>query len=132
MTYLLDTHFVIWAITDTQKISRDIQNIIADPEHTILVSAVSFWEVSLKSAIGKLKLAGVTPIDLPTHCVAMGFELIDLSAEESCSYHQLTAEHHKDPFDRMLIWQAIRNGYVLISVDKNVKKYKSAGLKVLG
>ena len=60
----------------------------------------------------------------------MGFEIESLTAKDSSSYHQLKATYHKDPFDRMLIWQAISNNYTFISVDSNVKKYASEGLKI--
>src|ERR1043165_1144165 len=131
MTYLLDTHYMLWAIADTKKISRNIKDIITDPQNRIVVSAISFWEVSLKSSLGKMEITGFSPQDLPNACLEIGFEIEDLSAQESSTYHQLKAIHHKDPFDRMLIWQAIRNNYTFVSVDNNVKKYISEGLKVL-
>ena len=131
MTYLLDTHYLLWATADTKKISKGIKDIITNPEHKIIVSTVSFWEVSLKSSIGKLLIEGLSLEELPAACLAMGFEIEPLSAEDSSSYHRLTATYHKDPFDRMLIWQAIRNGYTLISADSNVKKYVSVGLTVV-
>jgi len=132
MTYLLDTHYMLWAITDTKKLSKGIKDILINPENRIVISVVSFWEVALKSAIGKLEVTGFSPEDFPAACVQVGFEIECLSAEDSSTYHQLKATYHKDPFDRMLIWQAIRNDYTLISVDANVKKYRSEGLKVWG
>jgi len=131
MTYLLDTHYMLWAIADTKKLSAVVKNIIVDPDHKIIVSTISFWEVSLKSSIGKLEISGFLPEELPDACLMVGFEIKSLSAEDSSSYHKLKANYHKDPFDRMLIWQAIRNDYTLISVDGNVKKNTSEGLKVL-
>ncbi|MCH5596668.1 PIN domain-containing protein [Niabella ginsengisoli] len=60
----------------------------------------------------------------------MNFLIEPLHANISSSYHQLNATYNKDPFDRMLIWTAITNGYTLIAADKTVAKYKSEGLKV--
>ena len=60
----------------------------------------------------------------------IGFDITTLSAKESCTYHQLDATYHKDPFDRMLIWQAITNDYILVSADSDVKKYTSEGLRI--
>jgi len=131
MIYLLDTHYLLWAVADTKKLSKGIKDIITNPENRIIVSTISFWEVSLKTAIGKLHIEGFTPQDLPKACIDMGFEIESLSPADSSTYHLLTATYHKDPFDRMLIWQAIRNNYTLISIDTNVKKYTSEGLKVL-
>lgn len=78
-----------------------------------------------------MKIVGFKPEDLPGICTKIGFEIIELPAVDSSSYHHLKASHHKDPFDRMLIWQAIRNGYTLISADEQVSKYRSEGLNIL-
>jgi len=131
MNYLLDTHYMLWALTDTKRLSRKIKDEVTQPENRVIISTVSFWEVSLKASIGKLELVGFSPEDLPNACILMGFDIVPLSKEESCSYHKLRATYHKDPFDRMLIWQSICNKYVLISADKQVKKYTSEGLKIL-
>ena len=131
MTYLLDTHYLIWAITDTRKLSKKIKDILTDPENQIMVSTISFWEVSLKNALGKLEIKGFAPEDLPGFCQKIGFEIESLSAEVSSTYHQLKATFHKDPFDRMLIWQAIVNDYTLISEDATVRKYVAEGLKIV-
>ena len=125
---MLDTHIMLWAVADTKKLTRKIKNLITDSDNRVIVSAISFWEVSLKYSVGKLEIAGFLPDDLPSACVGMGFEIEPLSAEDCCSYHQLKATYHKDPFDRMLIWQAIRNRYTLLTVDEHVKKYASDGL----
>lgn len=131
MIYLLDTHYLIWSIADSRKISRKIRTIIIDPAYSIKVSVISFWEISLKISLGKLEINGLLPEDIPESCEKMGFEIAQLSAKDSSTYHQLKATHHKDPFDRMLIWQAINNNYTLISSDKNVKQYLSNGLNIL-
>jgi PIN domain nuclease of toxin-antitoxin system len=81
--------------------------------------------------LGKLDLNGVHPEELPKLSKETGFEFLPLLPDESASYHQLDANWHRDPFDRMLIWQAIKNNLTLLSKDKNVAQYKSAGLKLL-
>ncbi len=78
-----------------------------------------------------MEISGFQPEDIPEICTKIGFDIIELSAADSSSYHQLKAVHHKDPFDRMLIWQAIRNNYTLISADEQVNKYRSEGLRIL-
>lgn len=131
MSYLLDTHYLIWAISDSKKISKKIKDLISDGEQQIFVSTISFWEVALKSSMGKMEITGFLPEELPEICIKIGFDIIELSAADSSSYHHLKASHHKDPFDRMLIWQAIRNGYTLISADQQVNKYRSEGLDIM-
>ncbi len=130
MIYLLDTHYMLWAIADSKKLSKKVKEVITDPENSIIVSTISFWEVSLKSSLGKLEITGFKPEDLPQACLKVGFEIIELSAKDSSTYHKLKAAYHKDPFDRMLIWQAIQQGYLMVSIDSNVKKYASEGLKI--
>jgi PIN domain nuclease of toxin-antitoxin system len=131
MTYLLDTHYILWAVADTKKLSARVKATLVNPDNRIVVSAISFWEVALKSSIGKLSLTGFSPADLPEACQQIGFEIKSLSAEDAGTYHLLQATRHKDPFDRMLIWLAIRNDFTLISSDKNVKKYTNQGLRLL-
>lgn len=106
-------------------------DLISNAEQKILVSTISFWEVALKSSIGKIEITGLQPEDIPAICTTIGFDIIELSAADSCSYHNLKASYHEDPFDRMLIWQAIRNGYTLISADEKVNKYRTEGLSIL-
>lgn len=130
MIYLLATHYMLWSITDSKKLSLKAKEVITNPENTIIVSAVSFWEVSLKYSLGKLEITGFAPEELPEACLKTGFTIAKLSAQDSGSYHKLKAKYHKDPFDRMLIWQAIQNNYSMITADINVKKYVSEGLKV--
>lgn len=130
MTYLLDTHYLLWSIADSKKLSKKLKELIADTNNRIIISTISFWEVALKTSIGKLKITGFSPEDLPALCKTIGFEIQPLSAQESSTYHQLQATYHKDPFDRMLIWQALSYNYTLISADENVKKYVSEGLKI--
>jgi len=131
MKYLLDTHILIWCLFDSSKLSVRVKDVLFDPTHTIYVSSVAFWEISIKFNTGKIGLGKYYPNDLPAICQEMGFDLIDLRGKETASFYQLKAEHHRDPFDRILIWQAIENGYTLISDDDSVKKYISEGLKVI-
>jgi len=130
MTYLLDTHYLIWAIADSKKISKKIQSVLINPDNRVVVSTISFWEISLKSSLGKLTITGFSPDELPAACEQVGFEILSLTASDSSSFHLLKADYHKDPFDRMLIWQAIRNKFTLISTDDQINKYGSEGLSI--
>jgi PIN domain nuclease of toxin-antitoxin system len=130
MIYILDTHYMLWSIADSKKLSKKAKEVITDPDNSIIVSTISFWEVSMKSSLGKLEITGFAPEDLPEACLKIGFEIVTLSAEDSSTYHKLKGVYHKDPFDPMLIWQAIQNKYTMISVDEDVKKYVSEGLKI--
>jgi PIN domain nuclease of toxin-antitoxin system len=131
MEYLIDTHTLIWAITDTEKLSKKAKKILESEENTIYVSSVCFWEISLKFSIGKLELSGMVPSDFPKLAEALGFDFISLSAEDAASYHHLTSSHHKDPFDRMLIWQAIQHKLIIVTKDQKFENYSDQGLKVV-
>ncbi len=132
MNYLLDTHTFLWSLTEKRKLSLSALRAIENTDNAILVSAISFWEISLKASLNKLDIIGFLPEELPEIAIKSGFELVPISPEFSASYHLLPyIGQHRDPFDRMLIWQAIQQKYVLISKDDNIKQYKSAGLKVL-
>ncbi|WP_029287917.1 type II toxin-antitoxin system VapC family toxin [Pedobacter sp. R20-19] len=131
MTYLLDTHVFLWTIIDPKKLSEKAAFVIEDNENAILVSAISLWEISLKYALGKLSLIGLEPNELMSQAKDLGFDLLPLMPESAANYHKLNADWHKDPFDRMLIWQAIQQGITLISKDENISKYRSVGLKVI-
>jgi PIN domain nuclease of toxin-antitoxin system len=131
MNYLLDTHAFIWALTYKSKLSLLVQQIIENADNNIFVSSITFWEISLKSSIGKLKLEGVLPDALPKLALQTGFQLIELLPNESSSYHNLNLQIHKDPFDRMLIWQAIQRDLILVSKDEHIHQYQSVGLRIL-
>ena len=131
MSYLLDSHTLIWSIMDQKRLSAKVRSILEDTDNRIRVSAVSFWEISLKYGLGKLNLQGVVPGQLPELTRKTGFELIELLPEEAATYHELEASWHRDPFDRMLIWQAIQNKLTIISKDIHIASYQSVGLKVI-
>lgn len=131
MDYLLDTHTLIWAITEKNKLTSVVQQALENPDNAIFVSAITFWEIALKFSIGKMELQGILSDDFPEQSLKMGFQLIDLSIDESASYDKLMKTSHKDLFDRMLIWQAIQRNLIFISNDSNVSQYHSAGLKTL-
>jgi len=131
MSYLLDTHTLIWAIKERKKLSQAVIEILENADNTIFVSAITFWEIALKFSNGKLELQNIVPDQFTETALQMGFQLISLSPEESASYHKLTLTTHKDPFDRMLIWQAIQRDLIFITKDERLEQYKSSGLKTL-
>jgi PIN domain nuclease of toxin-antitoxin system len=125
MIYLLDTHAFIWAVLETNKLSKNIRDIITNKENEICVSTVSFWEISLKTRIKKISFENVNIIDFPNYARSMDFTIIDLQENETITFHELSLkENHKDPFDRMLIWQAITKNMLMVSKDylNNIKK----------
>ncbi len=131
MKYLLDTHILIWSIINPDNLNKKINNILIDNNNIIYVSAVSLWEISIKYSKGNLTLNNLRPDEIIFYCQEMGFALIDLNPKEASTFYNLPNIYHKDPFDRILIWQAIKNNFTFISDDDNVKSYQTEGLKLI-
>lgn len=131
MKYLIDTHIFLWSLFSPEKISKPIAIILKEPNHQIFVSTITFWEIALKFSLNKLELEGITPGELPEFVHKMNYEFLSLNAEDASSFYLLPRISHKDPFDRMLIWQAIREKLVLISNDSKISAYEEYGLKIL-
>jgi len=131
MKYLIDTHIFLWSLFSPDQISQPIAKILKDPSNRIFVSTITFWEIALKFSLNKLELEGITPGELPEFANKMNFEFLNLSAEDAASFHHLPRVSRKDPFDRMLTWQAIREKLVLISKYRKISAYEKYGLKIL-
>ena len=131
MKYLLDTHTFLWTVADIEKLSEKVTNIIEAPEHDIFVSAISFWEISIKHRLGKLHLGKLNLHQLLNITEKMGFQTLPLTPHEALSQSSLRAGENKDPFDRMLVWQSIHNKVTLLSRDTRLHHFKPDGLKVV-
>ncbi len=130
MNYLLDTHTFIWCVLDPDKLPGGVVNVIKDSSNNICVSAVTFWEISLKFSLKKLDLQGTSPDKFPSLSIQTGFKNIPLLADECATYHKLKVIEHKDPFDRILIWQAINQNLIFVSKDANAAVYIKEGLSI--
>jgi len=131
MKLLLDSHAFLWAVMAPEKLGKKVQAALSDPGNEAFVSAVTFWELSLKHSLGKLLLEGISPEELPEVAEEAGFTLFPLDPKHASEYHGLPKLGHKDPFDRMLVWQAIRSGATLLSKDPDIKAYTKHGLKLM-
>lgn len=131
MDYLLDTHSFLWTVFEPKKLSKTARAFITQPENRIIVSSITFWEISLKTALGKLELVNCLPDEFPEIASQMGFEIIHLEADVAASFYKLPRQLHKDPFDRMIIWMAIQKQFILISKDKLFSAYSEYGLQTV-
>ncbi|MBL8251462.1 MAG: type II toxin-antitoxin system VapC family toxin [Candidatus Competibacter sp.] len=132
MNALLDTHVFLWAVFAPDKLSADARSLIQDIDNALFLSTISFWEIALKHAIGQLELNGCSPEELPAIAASMQLELLQPAPEELASFHRLPRVAHKDPFDRLIIWQALQNRLALISKDQRLSDYAALGLKSFG
>ncbi|MDA8528642.1 type II toxin-antitoxin system VapC family toxin [Opitutaceae bacterium] len=128
--YLLDTHSMLWALFTPSKLSAEARRTLTAPEHRIIVSSISFWEISIKFTLGKLTLPRTLPDELPDAVRSIGFEIREVTASELASFHQLPLDpSHRDPFDRMLVWIALQQNLTFVSRDKRLSLYADRGLK---
>jgi PIN domain nuclease of toxin-antitoxin system len=132
MICLLDTHTFIWTTLQTNNLSKKSREIISNKNNEICISTVSFWEISLKTKINKFSFTNININNFPLYAKNMGFTIIDMQENETITFHELPLKkNHKDPFDRMLIWQAITKNMTMISKDKSFEQYKKDGLKLI-
>ena len=118
MNLLLDTHVLIWALEDNPVLSAEAHDAIVDGKNMVFVSSVSAWEISIKKAMGKLK----APDNLEEEIELHRFTPLNVNFEHARLAGALP-DIHKDPFDRMLIAQAITEKLTLISRDSQCADY---------
>ena len=129
MTWLLDTHTLLWALFEPDKLSRKIRAILKEPTNDVRVSPLSYWEISLKFGLGKLLLPDTDPAEIPAAVEQLSLSEDPLAPEILATFHQLPhAPNHRDPFDRLLIWQAIHRQHTLLSRDRALPFYQVHGL----
>lgn len=124
MQYLLDTHVALWWLTDPTQLSKKAYDIISDKENSISVSSVSFWELAIKSSLGRVTI----PHNLLSILGHNNINILPMVAEEALSIVDLP-DLHKDPFDRMLIAQAKYNGMIFITRDEAIQNYPITFIK---
>lgn len=119
MKLLLDTHALLWWLNDDDQIAHRARELIADPSNDVLVSVASLWEIVVKLRVGKLEA------DIREISDAMGrqdFTLLDIRAAHLLTLGDLPM-HHRDPFDHLLIAQAITEDATFISEDRHTARY---------
>jgi PIN domain nuclease of toxin-antitoxin system len=113
---LLDTHVLLWCATDPDRLAPDARGAIESGTHETMVSIVTAWEIAIKQSLGKLELARPAEQWLPDVLKRTGFEVADVGLPAALLVRKLPW-HHRDPFDRLLIAQALEQGYTIVSGD---------------
>ena len=121
MKYLLDTHAFMWMDSEPEKLSARVQQLCQDTENTLMLSVVSIWEMQIKNQLGKLQLK-MPLAELIREQQENGIEILPVEAAHIFALESLP-NLHKDPFDRLLVAQAIVEGAILISVDPLITQY---------
>ncbi len=125
MNILLDSHALIWALHDPGKLRPQAAAAISDPKRAVFFSAASVWELELKAARGKLTL----PDGWLSAAESTGFLVLPITAAEARASAQLPW-HHTDPFDRLLVAQAMEHGLTLATRDPLIAPYSVPVLPV--
>lgn len=122
MQLLLDTNAFLKWVEGDPGLPRKARAAIADPDNECLVSTASAWEIAIKCGLGKLRLSMAAGRYLTDHVIANGFRLLDIELRHVARVEFL-ANHHRDPFDRLLIAQALEENLSVVSADQIFRKY---------
>jgi PIN domain nuclease of toxin-antitoxin system len=125
MRLLLDTHAFLWWVADARELSTRARAVIGDSKNECFVSAASCWEIAIKISIGKLELDGTVERFIPEHLSVNGFQELPVEIRHAARVSRLSF-HHRDPFDRLLVCQALEEHLAIVSADPIFRRY---GLK---
>ncbi len=128
MRFLLDTHSLLWALTEPEKLGHEAKQIVVDRRSSIVVSAVSAWEIATKQRLGKLPQADVLVAGYSRHLDRLGAVRLPIVEDHALLAGGLDWEH-RDPFDRMLAAQAMIESLTLITADEAFRGI--AGLRLV-
>ncbi len=122
MAFLLDTHAFLWFVSADKQLPASVKNKIEDINQSCFLSAARLWEITIKNQIGKLDLEISLP-ELFDYADRNQIEIVPITYDHLFTLSKLPI-HHNDPFDRLIISQAIAEDLVVITRDKSFKKYK--------
>ena len=128
MKLLLDTHIVLWAAGQPEKLSETARTLLTTPDNTLYFSVASIWEVVIKRGLGREDFK-VNPRRLRKMLITHGYSELSVAAEHVFTIETLPL-FHKDPFDRLLLAQARSEGMLLLTVDAYVSQYQESVLTV--
>jgi PIN domain nuclease of toxin-antitoxin system len=125
MSLLLDTHAFLWWVTDDAQLSATIRKIITDPSNTIYFSVISAWEIIIKYQTGKLTLPETATTYISSRLAANNFSTLTVEMSHVLKVASLP-NHHRDPFDRLLIAQSQVQQIPIATVDALIRQYPVA------
>lgn len=120
MNVLIDTHILIWWLTDPDQLSRRAFNAVADDGNEVFISAASGYEIELKRPMDKL--LQVLPLDLEHAVAKEDFSWRSVTSADAIAAGRLP-RHHRDPWDRLIVAQAMQDGWPLVTADTELKAY---------
>jgi PIN domain nuclease of toxin-antitoxin system len=130
MNYLVDTHILLWSFIEPKRLTENIRQILLDEDNNIYYSPINLWEISIKYGLKKLHLNNLAPEEFFEELENSYYVCKKIDNMDIITNYKLPV-YHKDPFDRFLIWESIRNDFILLSVDEALIRYKKDGLKII-
>jgi len=128
LNLLLDTHVALWAITDSPRLSQKARDLIVAPKTSVFVSAATLWEIAIKSSLGRGDMP-VSARDAMRYFQESGYRFLPIEAEHALAVEELP-QHHQDPFDRILVAQAMTEPMRLMTHDALVALYSDTIIKI--
>jgi len=125
---LLDTHILLWSVSQSKRLSPAARNLIKDPDNELFFSAVSLWEIAIKKALGREDFRVEVGL-LRRNLLENGYTELSITGQHAVSVDGLP-RLHKDPFDRLLLAQAHSESITLVTADAQLARYGGAVLKV--
>ena len=122
MKYLLDTVVWLWSVSDFENIGAAGQAILADKEAEIFLSTASTWEIVIKAQIGKSKLPDLPPRYIPRRLAEQNIQALNFNQIHALKVFELPL-YHRDPFDRLIIAQALVEEMIVLTSDRDFEKY---------
>ena len=127
MRLLLDTCTFLWLIGGSNQLSQRARDAFADPANEVFLSAASVWEIAVKHRLGRLPLPSSPDLFVPAQRAAHGIEPLPIDEEAALHIARLP-DPHRDPFDRMLVAQALVGGLTLVTPDEAIRQYPARTL----
>lgn len=128
MNLLLDTHVALWAITDSPKLPKKARELIASPKSSVWISAATVWEIAIKHSLGRGDMP-VSSQDALRYFRDSGYRFLPIEPEHAAAVEDLPA-HHADPFDRLLVAQALVEPMRLMTHDSIVARYSNTIIEI--
>ena len=122
MRLLVDTQCWLWMAASPERLSSTARGIVEDPANHLLLSSASAWEIAIKYALGKLQLPDAPARYVPTRMVALRTRALPIEHAHALGVSDLPP-HHRDPFDRLLVSQALGEGIPLLTADPTFGRY---------
>jgi PIN domain nuclease of toxin-antitoxin system len=123
VSLLIDTHILLWLLVGSSRLTPVVQATLASRQNTVFLSVASTWEIAIKVGLGKLDLPPNLHAWLPAELDAAGLKLLSVDLKHSLGVEALP-QHHRDPFDRLLIAQAVSDGLTIVTADRVFGHYE--------